>query len=1558
MKRKAEVDSSSATKGRASSNGGKPRTDSPVSPLGSILKGSSYPRGKLVLADGIEADGYSFGAPTSMAGEVVFNTGIVGYPEALTDPSYSGQILVLTYPMIGNYGVPKDTKDEHGLPHFFESDKIHIAGLIVCDYSFDYSHWNAAKSLGQWLTENGIPALFGVDTRRLTKRLRESGAVLGKIEFDGQPIPFHDPNTSNLVAAVSTKKVTTYGEGQTPHIIAYDCGIKLNIIRQFIYEQRVCLTVVPFDYDLEVNPDKIPYDGIFVSNGPGDPTMCTATIKSLRWALTLDPPKPIFGICLGNQLLALACGAKTYKMKYGNRGMNQPCIDLRTTKCYITPQNHGYAVDSDSLPPDWKTLFLNANDVSNEGIIHTSLPFFSAQFHPEACGGPQDTAFLFTDFINMVRGRPPEKVLLAPSLYARDTVRRVLLVGSGGLSIGQAGEFDYSGSQAIKALKEENIEVILINPNIATVQTSKHMGHASADKVYFLPIRASVVEEIIAKERPDGVIVCMGGQTALNVGIELWRTGVFQKYNCKVLGTSIDTIIATEDREIFSQKLHTINERLALSYSATNVQEAVDAAHKIGFPVLVRAAFALGGLGSGFAETEEQLREQVSKAFAISEQVLIDQDLRGWKELEYEVVRDCCDNCITVCNMENFDPLGVHTGDSIVVAPSQTLSNSEYFKLRATSIKVIRSLGIVGECNIQYAVNPYSEEYCIIEVNARLSRSSALASKATGYPLAYVATKLCLGKDLVGIRNSINRTTTACFEPSLDYCVVKVPRWDLAKFNKVSTKLGSSMTSVGEVMAIGRNFEEAIQKAVRMVSGGRSDGLDGDAGAKVSQDIGKAELDELLRVPTDIRLFAVQTALEKGYSVEEVSRLSRIDRWFLCRLRNIAQMKAEAMRSTGLEQLNKYSFKVMKCAGFSDRQIARYCGSTEIAVRRKRHQLGVTPFCKQIDTLAAEFPAETNYLYMTYHGDEHDMTESSERRPSLACLSPTNKNRAATLAKNQAFLSSSAASSSSSSSSSSMAADHESGGVMVLGCGAYCIGSSVEFDWCAVSAVRQVRAMGDKAIVVNYNPETVSTDYDESDKLYFEELTLERVMDIYEKERSAGIVVSVGGQIPNNLALPLHNQGVRILGTSPDSIDRAEDRHKFSALLDKIKVDQPQWKELTTRKDAYAFAESVGYPVLVRPSFVLSGAAMSVASTPTELTNCLQEAEDVSSDKPVVISKYILNAKEIEFDAVAQDGHILNYAISEHVENAGVHSGDATLVLPAQKLYVQTVRTVKQIASQIALALNISGPFNIQLLAKDNMVKVIECNLRASRTFPFISKTFDVNFITLATKVMLGYPCKPYSISLYDYDYVAVKAPMFSFTRLRGADPTLGVEMSSTGEVACFGHDVQEAFLQALLASTFNLPEKRPDRYILVSIAEDKMRAEFLESMQQLRDMGYQLVGTPGTAEYYSKFGVHMISKEKPELVNGGAGVDGESVLKWIKDKSIDLVINIPEGTTRSDEVSAGYLMRRAAVDYGTSLLTNIKCAVLFCDALHRNKALPCKSSEEFIGMTNLFTPK
>jgi carbamoyl-phosphate synthase large subunit len=1307
-----------------------------------------------------------------------------------------------------------------------------------------------------------------------------------------QTVPLKDPNLTNLVAQVSLKEPKVYGVGNSPSIIAYDCGMKHNIIRYLVREQKVQLTVVPFDYDLQSNPSSIEYEGVFISNGPGDPTMCASTVKSLQWVMRERSAIPVFGICLGNQLLALAAGASTYKMKFGNRGMNQPCIDMRTTKCYITPQNHGFAVDSKSLPDGWKSFFINANDFSNEGIIHETKPWFSVQFHPEAAGGPTDTSFLFNLFIKAVKGESHKLTLLEPHLFEVSKVKKVLLLGSGGLSIGQAGEFDYSGSQAIKAFKEEGLTVVLINPNIATVQTSKNLGGASPDRTYFLPVKSDVVEEVIKKERPDSICVSMGGQTALNVGVELFNSGVLEKYNVKVLGTPIPTIIATEDRMIFAEHLNSINETLAKSICANNMEEAIAAAREIGYPVLIRAAFALGGLGSGFAENEEEFITQVRKAFAASNQIIVDQDLRGWKELEYEVVRDAYDNCITVCNMENFDPLGVHTGDSIVVAPSQTLSNREYFKLRSTALKVVRHLGIVGECNIQYALNPANEEYCIIEVNARLSRSSALASKATGYPLAYVAAKLSLGKDLVTIRNSVTKCTTACFEPSLDYCVIKMPRWDLKKFSRVSTRLGSSMTSVGEVMSIGRTFEEAMQKACRMVNPERV-GIEG----QWSSDPDLSH-DDQLRIPTDERLYAVQAALESGLSVDYVHSLSKIDKWFLHKLRNIALLKAATMK-VPLDSLSRTAFRTLKGSGFSDRQIANYTGTDEDQARAARKAHGVVPCVKQIDTLAAEFPAATNYLYVTYNGSEDDI-------------------------------------------------EPEKGAIMVLGCGAYCIGSSVEFDWCAVSSIRQLRAMDYKAIVVNYNPETVSTDYDESDRLYFEELSLERVLDIYEWETAGGVVVSVGGQIPQNLAMPLHLHGAKVLGTSPEDIDRAEDRDKFSAMLDSLDVDQPQWSALASMSEALHFAERVGYPCLVRPSFVLSGAAMAVASTKAELERFLINAGEVAQDKPIVISKFILNAKEIEFDGVAQGGHILNYAISEHVENAGVHSGDATLLLPAQKLWVETIRRVKRVATSICKALNISGPFNIQLMAVENEIKVIECNLRASRTFPFISKTLDANFITLATKVMLGIKhVKPYRISLLDIDYVAVKAPMFSFTRLRGADPTLGVEMASTGEVACFGRDSYEAFLLALRATNIKIPTL--DKEILISFAEDKIRMEFLPWLKDMVDMGYKFCGTPGTAAYYATCGIQVKVLQKP-----GTSSSADQADEYIKGGSVGLVINIPEGTKREDEITAGYLMRRTAVDFGISLITNVKCAILLADSLRRNKTAAITRPtciEEYYGM-------
>jgi carbamoylphosphate synthase large subunit/anthranilate/para-aminobenzoate synthase component II len=1338
---------------------------------------------------------------------------------------------------------------------------------------------------------------------------------------------FDDPNKRNLVAEVSTKTVKVFGEGLTPKIIAYDCGMKYNIIRYLVHTYKVELTVVPYNYDLESNPENVEWEGLFLSNGPGDPTMCAETVTSIKYALALEPAKPIFGICLGNQLLALAAGAKTYKLKYGNRGMNQPAIDLRTGRCYITPQNHGFAVDAASLPDLWKPLFLNANDLTNEGIVHTHKPFFSVQFHPEASGGPCDTAFLFERFVGHVRKIAQPLVLQDGLVYERKTYKKVLLVGSGGLSIGQAGEFDYSGSQCIKALKEEGIEVILINPNIATVQTSQEKEEKqarAADRVYFLPIKADVVLDIIKKERPDGIIVSMGGQTALNVGIELWNAGHLQAEGVAVLGTQIPVIEATEDREIFSQKLKEINETIALSYSATTIEEAIVVANKIGYPVLIRAAFALGGLGSGFAEDDNELRSMAAKAFATSNQILIDQDLRGWKELEYEVVRDSSDNCITVCNMENFDPLGVHTGDSIVVAPSQTLTNREYFMLRRTAIKVVRHLGIVGECNIQYALHPESERYCIIEVNARLSRSSALASKATGYPLAYVATKISLGKDLVSIPNSVTKTTTACFEPSLDYCVLKMPRWDLKKFSRVSNKLGSSMLSVGEVMAIGRTFEEVIQKACRMVNPSL-DGLEGEDSNLIDEV--EEDLETQLRTPTDTRLFAVQVALEKGYTVDRVHDLTKIDKWFLSKLANIARMRKAVKEGGSLEALThtngRNRLRTLKIAGFSDRQvsraglclliatiylspylsfpnlqIARYVGlpsglEGENRVRQLRKTLGVTPVVKLIDTLAAEFPAETNYLYVTYSGISDDIPPAKVTTPTLTASTPPRYVDGKAIAGRRARAASFDANTMDGQlkRAKALAISHQAQakeqGVIVLGCGAYSIGSSVEFDWCAVSCIRQLRRDGFKSIIINYNPETVSTDFDESNRLYFEELSNERVVDIYERENASGIVVSVGGQIPNNLADPLTQMGCRILGTAARDIERAEDRRQFSDMLDGLGILQPAWSVLTSNEDAIAFAQDVGFPVLVRPSFVLSGAAMRVAADETQLRNYLDLAADVGNDKPVVVTKFILNAKEIEFDAVANKGHILNYAIGEHLENAGVHSGDATVILPAQKLYVSTIRQVKRYASAIAKCLRITGPFNIQFMAKGNQVQVIECNLRASRTFPFVSKTLNNNFISLATRAMCGLDPEPYKISLLDIDYVCVKAPIFSFTRLRGADPTLGVEMASTGEVACFGEDSHEAFLQSMLSTSFTLPTK--NRSILLSIASDEFREEFAESALTFHNLGYTLYSTPGTGKYYEeKHDLTTIPVPKP-LSEEDDG-PGTSVRDLLGEKKLPLV--------------------------------------------------------------------
>ena len=1055
----------------------------------------------------------------------------------------------------------------------------------------------------------------------------------------------------------------------------------------------------------------------------------------------------------------------------------------------------------------------------------------------------------------------------------KENIKKVLLLGSGALKIGEAGEFDYSGSQALKALKEESIETILINPNIATVQTSEGI----ADKIYFLPVTPYFVEKVIAKERPQGILLAFGGQTALNCGVELHKSGVLEKYDVEVLGTPVQAIMDTEDRELFVNKLDEIDVKTIKSEAVSSVADAVAAADALGYPVIVRAAYALGGLGSGFCDNEEELRTLVEKALSFSPQVLIEKSLKGWKEVEYEVVRDCYDNCITVCNMENFDPLGIHTGESIVVAPSQTLSNDDYHLLRELAIKIIRHIGIVGECNVQYAYDPKSMDYRVIEVNARLSRSSALASKATGYPLAFVAAKLGLGYGLFDLKNSVTKVTSAFFEPALDYIVCKIPRWDLGKFHGVNREIGSSMKSVGEVMAIGRTFEEVIQKGLRMIGQGMHGFIENKA-------LNVADIDKALREPTDKRIFVIENAFRAGYTVDKIHELTKIDKWFLQKLQNIANTAIELESYNEIEQLPSDLLRLAKEQGFSDFQIARAVLKTEMTssheanlqVRNLRKSKGITPVVKQIDTLAAEYPAQTNYLYLTYNGIENDVTYLH---------------------------------------------DHRS--IVVLGSGAYRIGSSVEFDWCSVNALLTVKREGWRSVMINYNPETVSTDYDMCDRLYFDELTFERVMDIIELEQPHGVILSTGGQIPNNLATRLDAQKVNILGTSAKDIDNAEDRHKFSSMLDSLGIDQPRWRELTSLKDINDFVAEVGYPVLVRPSYVLSGAAMNVCSNDEELEKFLRLAANVSKEHPVVVSSFIQNAKEIECDAVAQNGEIKLYAISEHIEFAGVHSGDATIQFPPQKLYVETIRRIKKISRQIAKALNISGPFNIQYLAKNNDIKVIECNLRASRSFPFVSKTLKINFIDLATKVMLGIPVEKPNKNAFDLDYVGIKASQFSFSRLQGADPVLGVDMSSTGEVGCIGENTSEALLKSMLSVGYKIPQKN----ILLSTGGPKQKASMLDAAKKLYEKGYSLYATGGTHKYLNDNGIPAIRVYWP------SESDKEpQALEMLHKKQIDMVVNIPKNLS-SAELTNGYKIRRAAIDLNVPLLTNARLASAFIDA-------------------------
>ncbi|KAM6348489.1 carbamoyl-phosphate synthase [ammonia], mitochondrial [Alca torda] len=1454
---------------------------------GTRLLSTKVQTANLVLEDGTKMKGYSFGYPSSTAGEVIFNTGLSGYTEALTDPSYKGQILTLANPIVGNGGVPDTAAlDEMGLRRFLESDGIKVSGLLVLDYSSEHSHWQAAGSLGEWLKAEQVPALYGIDTRMLSKLIRDKGTVLGKIEFEGQPVEFADPNKQNLIAEVSTKEVKVYGRGNPIKVVAVDCGLKHNVIRLLV-KRGAEVHLVPWDHDFT----SMEYDGLIISGGPGDPMKAQEVIQNVRKVLESNRPEPLFGISMGSLITGIAAGATSYRMQMANRGQNQPVLNAVNGQAVITAQNHSYAIDSSTLPPGWKPLFVNANDQTNEGIMHETRPIFTAQFYPDANPGPRDTEFLFDSFISLIKrgkGTTISSVLpKAGAAASRVEVSKVLILGSGGLSIGQAGEFDYSGSQAVKAMKEENVKIVLMNPNIASVQTNE-TGLKQADAVYFLPITPQFVTEVIKVERPDGLILGMGGQTALNCGVELFKQGVLQEYGVKVLGTSVESIMATEDRKLFSDKLTELNEKIAPSFAVESIEDALKAAEKISYPVMIRSAYALGGLGSGICPDKESLLDLGTKAFAMTNQILVEKSVVGWKEIEYEVVRDAADNCIAVCNMENIDAMGVHTGDSVVVAPSQTLSNEEFQMLRDRAIKVVRHLGIVGECNIQFALHPTSLEYYIIEVNARLSRSSALASKATGYPLAFIAAKIALGIPLPEIKNVVTGETSACFEPSLDYIVTKIPRWDLDRFRHTSNRIGSSMKSVGEVMAIGRTFEESFQKALRMCH----PSVDGFTSHLPMNKAWPAivDLQKELSEPSSTRIYAIAKALENNVPVDVIHKLTAIDKWFLYKMRSIVNTE-KVLKEAKSETVPDETLRRAKQIGFSDKQMGKCLGLTEVQCRQLRLRKNIVPWVKQIDTLAAEFPAVTNYLYVTYNGQEHDVK-------------------------------------------------FDDCGVMVLGCGPYHIGSSVEFDWCAVSSIRTLRQLGNKTVVVNCNPETVSTDFDECDRLYFEELSLERILDIYQYEGCSGCIISVGGQIPNNLAVPLHQSGVKILGTNPLQIDQAEDRSIFSAVLDELRVAQAPWKAVSTLRDAVEFARSVSYPCLLRPSYVLSGSAMNVVFSEEEMKKFLAEATRVSQDHPVVLTKFIEDAREVEMDAVAKAGRVVSHAISEHVEDAGVHSGDATLVLPTQTISQGALEKVKAATKKIANAFAISGPFNIQFLVRGNDVLVIECNLRASRSFPFVSKTLGVDFIDVATKVMIGKEINESSLPTLEHPiipskYVGIKAPMFSWSRLRDADPVLRCEMASTGEVACFGEDVYSAFQKAVLATGFTFPKEG----ILIGI-QKSFRPRFLSVAELLHEEGFKLYATEATSDWLNANGIPANPVAWPSQENQSPSLP--LVRRLVKDGKIDLVINLPNSNTKF--VHDNYVIRRMAIDSGIALLTNFQVTKLFAEAIKYSGKLDSRS--------------
>jgi carbamoyl-phosphate synthase/aspartate carbamoyltransferase/dihydroorotase len=1518
-------------------------------------------------------EGRSFGASLSSAsgsrGEVVFQTGMVGYPESLSDPSYHGQILVLTYPLIGNYGVPDaQALDEWGLMRNVESSRVHVRALIVGEYVDTPSHFEARQTLHEYLEEHGVPGVEGIDTRKLTQLIRDHGTLRGVIATAPNMQSHCEEDLRCAPYRVSTPQVQVIDNPAAKHeapTLVVDCGVKHSQLRMLLERGRR-LVVVGIEGDFQSAFAEYGCDRIFISNGPGDPRDCESFIAALRGFMQSRADVPIFGICLGHQLLSLAAGFSVSKLKYGNRGHNLPCQLVGTTRVFQTTQNHGYAVNYVTQEDEedeelllvgrkgWKAFFVNINDHSNEGIIHTTQPWMSVQFHPEAKAGPQDTAWLFDVFLGLCDLEAACATVPPVPIKARS---KVLVLGSGGLCIGQSGEFDYSGSQAIKAFREEGLTVLLVNPNIATVQTTAAPGFV--DRVYFLPVTPEYVEQVIEMERPDCIALSFGGQTAINCGTELKLSGVLDRYGVEVLGTPVEAIITTEDRKAFKQHIQSIGERIPDGGIATTVEDAVAHSTRIGYPVLVRSAFTLGGQGSGFASNEQELLALLQRSFTLSSQVIIDKSFRGWKEIEYEIVRDRYGNCISVCNMENLDPLGVHTGESIVVAPSQTLSDHEYNMLRSTALKTVASLGIVGECNIQYALDPLSKDYYIIEINARLSRSSALASKATGYPLAYVAAKLALGYGLYELKNSITGTTTACSEPSLDYCVVKVPRWDLNKFQRVNPHIGSAMKSVGEGMAISRSFEEALQSALRMTAMSRY-GL--EPGLVPCTD------DEL-RNPTYRRILAIATGLASGggYSVDRVHELSGIDRWFLRKIHGIVSVINELRSSSADDyasmaaERKKELLQRTKRLGFSDAAIAHYVLSTELVVRADRLRYHIRPDVKQIDTVAAEFPCKTNYLYFTYATSTY--ATSSTPTPTLTSSGGP---------RNQSTTPSSSSSSLTDDSQlclltgadlSQSAPPHSK--VLVLGSGVYQIGSSVEFDWCAVNCIRELRAMGKRVIMVNCNPETVSTDYDEADVLYFAEISLETVLDIQDLEHASGVIVSVGGQQPNNIAMALHLQNVRIIGTSAESIDSAENRKKFSRMLERGGIDQPEWKELDSVDAALSWSAQ-RYPVLVRPSYVLSGAAMNVAYSDEDLRKFLGAAVKVaiSRDHPVVISRFILNAKELEVDAVARHGVVKLLALSEHVENAGVHSGDATLIYPAQDVTSATREQVERITHYIAHTLCIHGPFNIQFIAKDDQVKVIECNLRVSRSFPFVSKTGRMNMVAAATRLMLeDYDEEANMNGSMPIDRIGVKVPQFSFNRLTGAEILLGVEMQSTGEVACFGRTREAAYIKALIASGLKLPSR--GAMVLLSIGGHHNKKELKPSVELLKQLGYRLYGTRNTARYYDIEELLMSSassvcatstrRSGASVAGGGAGAGAgaagggagateqrDSVMGWIAQHKFAMIINVTErNKMRSSLVdddqlgqTPGYLMRQAAVTNNVTVVTDIKTAKLLVTSL------------------------